>query len=61
MLIALIDSLFLKDAAIEFNDIRYKYDDTWPATSEMLKNAGISKTGKVPVLEYKGNILSQVS
>lgn len=51
--------LFLKDAGIEFKDIRYKYDDTWPATSKKLHEQGITRTGKVPVLEYKGLTLSQ--
>lgn len=51
--------LFLKDAGIDFKDIRYKFDDTWPATSADLKSKGISLTGKVPVLEYKGQLLAQ--
>ncbi|KAJ2980732.1 hypothetical protein NQ176_g2465 [Zarea fungicola] len=51
--------LFLKDAGINFNDIRYKMNDTWPEASKKLKDAGLTKTGKVPVLEYKGNILTQ--
>ncbi|TQW00952.1 glutathione S-transferase [Cordyceps javanica] len=48
--------LFLKDAGIDFKDVRYKYDDTWPATSKKLQQDGISLTGKVPALEYKGAI-----
>ncbi|KAJ2967047.1 hypothetical protein NQ176_g9854 [Zarea fungicola] len=51
--------LFLRDAGIEFKDIRNAYDDTWPATSQKLKEQGITKTGKVPALEYKGLILNQ--
>lgn len=54
-----LHSLFLKDAGIEFKDVRYKFDDTWPATSKSLKDKGISRTGKVPELEYKGITLAQ--
>lgn len=54
-------SLFLKDAGIEFNDIRHAYDDTWPATSEKLKQQGITRTGKVPALLIDGIVLNQVS
>lgn len=52
--------LFLKDAGVEFNDVRYPYDDTWPAASAVLKEKGLSVTGHVPVLEYEGKILTQV-
>ncbi|EED19360.1 glutathione S-transferase, putative [Talaromyces stipitatus ATCC 10500] len=51
--------LFLKDAGIDFQDIRYAYDDTWPATSAKLQAQGITITGKVPALEYNGTILTQ--
>ncbi|KAE8344905.1 hypothetical protein BDV24DRAFT_148744 [Aspergillus arachidicola] len=51
--------LFLKDAGVEFNDVRYPYDDTWPAASAVLKEKGLSVTGRVPVLEYEGKILTQ--
>ncbi|KAE8382516.1 putative glutathione S-transferase [Aspergillus bertholletiae] len=51
--------LFLKDAGVEFNDVRYPYDDTWPKASAELKTAGLSVTGQVPVLVYEGQILSQ--
>ncbi|KAJ6786110.1 hypothetical protein PWT90_02466 [Aphanocladium album] len=54
-----VTRLFLKDAGVDFKDIRYKYDETWPATSKKLQEDGISKTGKVPALVYKGNILTQ--
>jgi hypothetical protein len=50
----------LKDAGIDFEDIRYAYDDTWPATSADLKAKGITVTGQVPTLEYNGTILAQV-
>jgi glutathione S-transferase len=52
--------LFLKDAGIDFQDIRYAYDHTWAATSAELQARGITVTGKVPALEYKGTILTQV-
>ncbi|PYH92428.1 putative glutathione S-transferase [Aspergillus ellipticus CBS 707.79] len=51
--------LFLKDAGVEFNDIRFPFDSSWPATSAELKEKGLSVTGKVPVLEYEGKILHQ--
>lgn len=50
----------MKDAGIEFEDIRYPHDATWPATSKELQKRGISRTGKVPVLEYNDINLSQV-
>ncbi|KAJ4329319.1 hypothetical protein N0V84_000214 [Fusarium piperis] len=52
-------NLFLKDAGIEFSEVRYPYDDTWPAASEKLRQKGITRTGKVPALEYNGLILTQ--
>ncbi|KAL3460743.1 hypothetical protein BJX64DRAFT_290051 [Aspergillus heterothallicus] len=54
-----IGSLFLHDAGVDFEDKRYSFNDTWQATSRELQEKGISKTGKVPVLEYKGVLLSQ--
>jgi len=51
----------MRDAGIEYQDIRYPYDDTWPATQKTLKEKGISLTGKLPVIEYKGKLFSQVS
>ncbi|KAF5539808.1 tol [Fusarium phyllophilum] len=51
--------LFLKDAGINFEEKRYKYPDTWPETSEKLKQQGITRTGSLPSLEYKGLILTQ--
>ncbi|CAG9948347.1 unnamed protein product [Clonostachys rosea f. rosea IK726] len=52
-------TLFLKDAGIEVKDIRYAWDETWPKTSEKLVQQGLTRTGKLPVLEYKGLKLSQ--
>ena len=39
----------------------YLSDATWPQQSETLKEQGITRTGKLPALEYKGQILTQVS
>jgi prostaglandin-H2 D-isomerase / glutathione transferase len=52
--------LFLKDAGIEVDNRRYAYDTTWPETSARLEKDGITKTGKLPALEWKGTILTQV-
>ncbi|EHK15275.1 uncharacterized protein TRIVIDRAFT_74722 [Trichoderma virens Gv29-8] len=51
--------LFMRDAGIEFNDVRHPYDDTWPAASEKLKQEGITRTGKVPALLINGVIINQ--
>ncbi|KAJ5449846.1 glutathione S-transferase [Penicillium daleae] len=51
--------LFLVDAGLPFQDIRYPYDDSWATTASKLLENGISRTGKVPVLEYNDNKLSQ--
>jgi glutathione S-transferase len=51
----------LRDAGIEFNDIRHAYDDTWPAESEKYKQEGITRTGKLPALLINGKVLNQVS
>ncbi|OAQ62447.1 glutathione S-transferase [Pochonia chlamydosporia 170] len=51
--------LFLKDAGIEVKQARYPSDSTWPQQSETLKEQGITRTGKVPSLEYNGQILTQ--
>ncbi|KAJ2983438.1 hypothetical protein NQ176_g684 [Zarea fungicola] len=51
--------LFLIDAGIDFNGVSYKYDSTWPASRKRLKDDGLSETGLLPVLEYKGAILTQ--
>ncbi|KAL2834270.1 glutathione S-transferase [Aspergillus cavernicola] len=52
-------NLFLKDAGIAVDDIRYPWDESWPATSEKLKEQGITRTGLLPALEYHGSILTQ--
>ncbi|RGP74631.1 glutathione s-transferase p 10 [Fusarium sporotrichioides] len=51
--------LFLKDSGIPFEEKRYPYDDTWKETSEKLKSQGITRTGQLPSIEYKGLVLSQ--
>ncbi|QPC71181.1 hypothetical protein HYE68_001933 [Fusarium pseudograminearum] len=51
--------LFLKDADLPFEEKRYPYDDTWKETSEKLQSQGITPTGLLPSIEYKGLILSQ--
>jgi glutathione S-transferase len=53
-------SLFLRDAGIEFKDIRHSYG-TWSAESEKFKEQGITRTGKLPALIINGTILNQVS
>ncbi|KAL4880769.1 glutathione S-transferase [Aspergillus karnatakaensis] len=52
-------NLFLKDAAIDKKDVFYPYDHTWPETSEKLKQDGLTRTGLLPALEYKGSIYTQ--
>ncbi|KAJ5088914.1 glutathione S-transferase [Penicillium angulare] len=52
-------NLFLKDAGIEVHQARYPWDASWSQQSESLKKQGITRTGKVPSLEYKGRILTQ--
>ncbi|UKZ81487.1 hypothetical protein TrVFT333_009259 [Trichoderma virens FT-333] len=52
-------NLFLKDVGVEYKDLRYAYDNTWPSTSEDLTRKGLTKTGKVPSLEYKNVVLNQ--
>lgn len=54
------DRLFLKDSGIEFSEVRYPYDENWPQVSKKLQEQGITRTGLVPALEYKGKILTQV-
>ncbi|KAG8357047.1 hypothetical protein FVEN_g4930 [Fusarium venenatum] len=51
--------LFLTDAGIPFEEKRYPFDDTWKETSEKLKSQGITRTGQLPAVEYKGLVLNQ--
>lgn len=55
-----MERLFLADSGLQFQDIRYPFDDSWPATASKLRERGISRTGQVPVLEYNDDKLSQV-
>lgn len=50
----------MKDAGIDFKEVLYANDDTWPKISKALQEQGITRTGKVPALEYKDLILNQV-
>ncbi|KAH6962841.1 glutathione S-transferase [Fusarium avenaceum] len=52
-------NLFLRDIGLDFETVRYPYDDTWPATKEKLRKVGLSPTGLLPIIEYKGTKLSQ--
>jgi hypothetical protein len=52
--------LFMKDAGIDFKEVRYAYDETWPKISKILQEQGVTRTGKVPAVEYQGLILTQV-
>ncbi|KAL6238687.1 hypothetical protein BDW75DRAFT_246766 [Aspergillus navahoensis] len=52
-------NLFLKDAGISTKDILYSWDETWPATSEKLTQQGLTRTGLLPALEYKGEVYTQ--
>ncbi|KAL3439680.1 glutathione S-transferase [Aspergillus tetrazonus] len=52
-------NLFLKDAGIATKDVLYPYDESWPATSEKLTQQGLTRTGLLPALEYKGEIYTQ--
>ncbi|KAJ5319977.1 hypothetical protein N7508_000260 [Penicillium antarcticum] len=51
--------LFMKDAGFNVKEVRYAYDETWPKVSKMLQEQGLTRTGKVPALEYQGLILTQ--
>ncbi|KAK4867778.1 hypothetical protein LT330_006669 [Penicillium expansum] len=52
-------NLFLKDAGLDYKDVRYPYDDTWPATSKKLRQSGLTRTGLLPALEHGGSVLTQ--
>ncbi|KAL5043913.1 hypothetical protein BDW71DRAFT_187274 [Aspergillus fruticulosus] len=52
-------NLFLKDAGISTKGILYPWDETWPATSENLTQQGLTRTGLLPALEYKGEVYTQ--
>ncbi|KAJ5361123.1 Glutathione S-transferase/chloride channel C-terminal [Penicillium brevicompactum] len=52
-------NLFLKDTGIDFKDVRYPYDNTWPDTSKKLRQSGLTRTGQLPALEYGGLVITQ--
>ena len=51
--------LFLKDAGIDIKEIRYPYDETWAENGKKLQQQGLTRTRKLPALEYKGMIFTQ--
>jgi hypothetical protein len=53
-------SVFLHELSIDFEDKRYPYDTTWPELSKSYQEKGLSVTGKMPILEMDGHILTQV-
>ncbi|KAL4807230.1 glutathione S-transferase [Aspergillus unguis] len=52
-------NLFLKDAGIDKKDVFYPWDESWPAASKSLTEKGLTPTGLLPSLEYKGHVLTQ--
>ncbi|KAF5593954.1 glutathione S-transferase P 10 [Fusarium pseudoanthophilum] len=50
--------LFMIDAGIKFEERLYARDDTWPETKEKLKKQGLTRTGQLPSVEYKGKVLT---
>jgi hypothetical protein len=50
----------MKDAGIEFKQVLYPYDHTWPKISQVLQQQGTTRTGQLPAVEYQGMILIQV-
>ncbi|KAE8138989.1 glutathione S-transferase [Aspergillus pseudotamarii] len=51
--------LFLMDAGIDIKEVRYPYDETWSENSKKLQQRGLTRTRKLPTLEYQDLILSQ--
>jgi hypothetical protein len=49
------------DAGIKFEERLYARDATWPETKEKLKKQGLTRTGQLPSVEYKGKVLTGVS
>ncbi|KAH7217497.1 hypothetical protein BKA60DRAFT_491673 [Fusarium oxysporum] len=50
--------LFMIDAGIKFEERLYARDTTWPETKEKLKKQGLTRTGQLPSVEYKGKVLT---
>lgn len=57
----LVVRLFMIDAGIKFEERLYARDATWPETKEKLKKQGLTRTGQLPSVEYKGKVLTGVS
>ena len=51
--------LFLMDAGIDIKEVRYPYDETWAENSKKVQQQGISRTRKLPALEYQDLVLTQ--
>lgn len=51
--------LFLKDAGIEIKEVRYPYNETWAENGKKLQQQGLTRTRKLPALEYKDMNLTQ--
>ncbi|KPM41717.1 hypothetical protein AK830_g4821 [Neonectria ditissima] len=51
--------LFLRDAEIKFEDIRYPYEGPWEAKTGALAKQGTTVTKQLPAFEYGGKILTQ--
>ena len=53
-------SLFFKDAGIDYKELLYKVDATWPENKKKLLEQGITRTGQLPAIEYDGHKFNQV-
>lgn len=49
--------VFMHELNIEYEDVLYTYDETWPSVN---KAKGVSLTGSLPILEIDGQRLHQV-
>lgn len=49
--------LFMNELNIEYDDVLYSYDETWPSIN---KAKGVSLTGTLPILEIDDQRLYQV-
>jgi len=55
-----INSLFMTELGIDFEDKRYAYDATWQAKSIEFEENGLTLTRKLPTLEIDGHTLWEV-
>ncbi|KAL1994801.1 hypothetical protein VTN49DRAFT_988 [Thermomyces lanuginosus] len=51
--------LFFKDAGIDYKELLYKVDATWPENKKKLLEQGITRTGQLPAIEYDGHKFNQ--